>query len=106
MSTTKTQPTDDSTEPEISDVRLEALSDEILDTCDEYFCLDFHVNSLHIAQLDDPWCDDSREVRFMLDTSGGNSKAKMIDAIYDSDLPLKLESTCGDHRQISFHVTE
>jgi hypothetical protein len=105
MSTTQPSTADDSTEPELSDERLEDLADEILDVCDDHFDLDRHVVSLHVAQLDEPWCDDSREVRFMLDTDGGHTKANIINAVLDADLPLELDSTCGGHEQLSFHAT-
>lgn len=91
---------------EITDSRLEQLSNQVLDYCDTVFELDRNVDSLHIAQLDEPWCDSSKEIRFFLRTKGGNSKAKIINAIVKSDLPLRLESTCPNHAQLTFTVCE
>lgn len=92
-------------EPEHSDEELATIADNLLDLCDEVTVLDIHVDSLHVAQLDEPWCDDSGEIRLMLDTDGGTSKANMITAVLGSDLPLTLDSTCDGHEQLTFKVS-
>ena len=100
-----TKAADDSTEPERTDAEIEAIVDDVLNLCDDVFDLDFHVDSLHVAQLDEPWCDDSAEVRFMLDTDGGTAKAEIINAVVESGVPLRLDDVCPGHEQLAFEIT-
>jgi hypothetical protein len=97
---------DGSNEPEISDARLRSIADDILDACDDHFALDRNVDSLHVAQLDEPWCDDSPEIRFMLRTDGGSTMADIINGVNELELPLTLDSTNPGHGQLTFHVDD
>lgn len=95
---------DDGTEPEYSDDEIRGVLADLDDLVDSEYHLRVNVSSTISDQLHGFTVDDSPLITMFLSTDRGHTKARIIQTVLDSDVPVAIDDIAVNHEQLTFRV--